>query len=255
LLPPSASTKLEQNKADQKKSSMPAKVYLIPIPIAEDGYKALPSYTSEMINTCDVFFAESLRTARRAFRRINKEFDIDGKQWHETGQEEEAWSSEFKACLKASQTIGIVSESGCPGIADPGQKLVSIAQEAHAQVIPLSGPSSILLALMASGMNGQLFSFNGYLPITEQEREKKIKVLDKKARTENHTQVFIETPYRNNSLLESLLKNADDNSFLCIASNITAQNEWIKTRSIDQWKKNTPTLDKVPTIFILGNQA
>ncbi len=248
---------------------MPAKVYLIPIPIAEDGFHALPSYTSAVINTCDVFFAESLRTARRAFRRINKEFDIDGKQWHETGQEEEAWSTEFKACLKAAQTIGIVSESGCPGIADPGQKLVSIAQEQDAQVIPLAGaskielgpvipltgPSSILLALMASGMNGQHFSFNGYLPIAELEREKKIKVLDKKARTENHTQVFIETPYRNNSLLESLLKNADDHTLLCIASNITAQNEWIKTRSIAQWKKNKPTLDKVPTIFILGNQA
>lgn len=231
---------------------MSAKVYLIPIALSDEGYHAIPAYTAEIINSCTVFFAENLRTARRAFRKIDKVFDIDGKQWHETGQQEGQWTTEFNACIHAGETIGIVSESGCPGIADPGQQLVKLAQEQNVKVIPLSGPSSILLALMASGMNGQLFSFNGYLPIAAAEREKKLKELDKKARTENHTQLFIETPYRNNALLESILKNCQDSTLLCIASNITAPDEWVVTKSIAEWKKNTPVLEKVPAIFLLG---
>lgn len=234
---------------------MLAKVYLIPIALAEEGYHMIPAHTAAIINACTVFFAENVRTARRAFRKIDKQFDIDAKQWHETGQREEEWETEFKACLKDGHTIGIVSESGCPGIADPGQKLVKLAQQQQAKVIPLAGPSAVLLALMASGMNGQFFSFNGYLPIAAAEREKKIKELEKKVKTENQTQLFIETPYRNNQLMEGIVNHCHESTLLCIAANISAPDESITTMSIGQWKKNIPVLEKVPTIFLLGSDT
>jgi 16S rRNA (cytidine1402-2'-O)-methyltransferase len=231
---------------------MPATVYLIPIALSDDGYHAIPAFTAEVINTCTVFFAENTRTARRAFRKIDRQFDIDARLWHETGKAEEDCVAAFKACINSGETIGIVSESGCPGIADPGQKLVKLAQQAQIKVVPLSGPSSVFLALMASGMNGQQFSFHGYLPIGVAEREKKLKELDKKTRTENQTQLFIETPYRNNNLLDSILKCCQESTLLCIASNITAPNEWIVTKPVADWKKNLPVLEKVPAIFLLG---
>ena len=176
---------------------MPSKVFLIPIPIAEDSFDTLPQNISQTINHCEVFFAEDLRTARRTFRKIDRQFDIDGREWYETGIEEEKTADAFRKAINEGKQIGIVSESGCPGIADPGQKLVAIAHSLDVPVKPLSGPSSILLALMGSGMNGQQFTFHGYLPIDATEREKKIKELEKKTLLEGSTQLFIETPYRN----------------------------------------------------------
>ena len=213
-------------------------VYLIPIAIAEDGYEAVPIYISEKINLCTVFFAENIRTARRAFKKIDKSFEIDSKEWHEINKKEEESIALFKNLLQQGKTLGIVSESGCPGIADPGQKLVECAQEIGAIVKPLSGPSSILLALMASGMNGQSFTFNGYLPIETSEKEKKIKEFEKKVSVDKCTQLFIETPYRNNALLISLLKTCHPATRLCIAYNITSASEWIKTKTIAEWNKN-----------------
>ena len=227
-------------------------VYLIPIALSDDGYHTLPLYIAEKINACDVFFAENIRTARRAFKKIDKQFDIDSREWHEIDAKELASVAAFKDCLIQQKNIGIVSESGCPGIADPGQQLVAVAQEMGAVVNPLSGPSSILLSLMASGLNGQSFTFNGYIPIDSAEREKKIKDLEKKAINENCTQLFIETPYRNNVMLASILKVCHPDTLLCIAYNLTSSSEWVKTKKISAWKKDTPNIPKEPAIFLLG---
>ncbi|MEY4629209.1 MAG: hypothetical protein RLZZ595_1535 [Bacteroidota bacterium] len=231
---------------------MSAVVYLIPIAIAEDGYEHLSSQTKSIIHACDVFFVENLRTARRAFRKIDPQFYIDGKQWVEVKQEEQSFIQEFKKAILDKLTIGIVSESGCPGIADPGQVLVSLAQELCIRVKPLAGPSSIIMTLMASGMNGQQFSFNGYLPIPVEERIKKIKELEKKATQENYTQIFIETPYRNQQMIESLLSTLNSTTRLCIGYHISSSQEWVKTKTITDWKKEIPKLEKEPAVFIIG---
>jgi 16S rRNA (cytidine1402-2'-O)-methyltransferase len=227
-------------------------VYLIPIAIAEDGYDAIPNYITEKINQCEVFFAENIRTARRAFKKIDPKFDIDSRTWIEIGNNEEDFINQFSAFIQQEKNIGIVSESGCPGIADPGQRLVEYAQKQGTNIVPLSGPNSILLTLMASGMNGQGFSFNGYLPIEKNDREKKIKELETRSVVDNHSQIFIETPYRNNQLVDSFLNCCRPDTKLCIGLNLTSINEWVKTMTITDWKKNKPTLPKEPAIFIMG---
>ena len=232
---------------------MPSKVFLIPIPIAEEGFHALPQNIAETINGCEVFFAEDLRTARRTFRKIDRQFDIDGREWHETGIEEEKTSDAFRKAIQHNKQIGIVSESGCPGIADPGQKLVAIAHSLHVTVKPLTGPSSILLALMGSGMNGQQFTFHGYLPIDAREREKKIKELEKKTWMDGSTHLFIETPYRNQSMFESLIKTLSAETKLCIACHLSAPNESIRTMPVGSWKKENFQIPKDPTVFLIGS--
>jgi 16S rRNA (cytidine1402-2'-O)-methyltransferase len=156
-----------------------------------------------------------------------------------------------KEKIKEQKNIAIISEAGCPGIADPGQLLIAAAQELNCTVKPLVGPSSILLALMASGMNGQQFEFVGYLPIDNGERIKKIKELEAASAKQNSTKIFIETPYRNNQLMEALIKNCMPVTRLCVAVNITAAEESIKTSSIAQWKIKKPELHKLPAIFLL----
>jgi 16S rRNA (cytidine1402-2'-O)-methyltransferase len=231
---------------------MDSVVYLLPIALAEDGYDTLPVYLVEKINLCQVFFVENIRTARRAFKKIDPNFNIDSRDWHTIEEKEEASLELFKQCIQQKKTIGIVSESGCPGIADPGQKIISCAQELGILIKPISGPSSILLALMASGMNGQFFTFNGYLPIESGEREKKIKELEKKAMVDNCTQLFIETPYRNNSLLNALLKICKQETKICIAFNLSSKTEWIKTKTVAEWKIQIPEIPKEPAIFLIG---
>jgi 16S rRNA (cytidine1402-2'-O)-methyltransferase len=231
---------------------MNSTVYLIPIAIAEDGYDAVPSYISDKMELCEIFFVENLRTARRAFKKINKTFDIDSRTWYEIAQKETTYLAEFQQAILQGKVIGIASESGCPGIADPGQRLIEIAQQMGAIIKPLSGPSSLLMALMASGMNGQYFSFNGYLPIEHVDRERKIKELEKKCIHDHASQIFIETPYRNNQMLASILKACQPGTRLCIAFNISASNEWIKTKSIKDWKQELLEIPKEPAIFILG---
>lgn len=232
---------------------MSAEVYLIPIAIAEDGFQALPAYISGIINRCDVFFAEDIRTARRSFRKIDPSFDIDGRVWHEIKQIETTYAPLFREAIASNKIIGIVSESGCPGIADPGQQLVALAHEAGISVKPVSGPSSILLAMMASGLNGQHFTFNGYLPISSPDRTKKIRELEKKVISENCSQLFIETPYRNQQLFNSLLETLQPAIKLCVAFNLTSANEWVQTHTVAAWKKKPASLPKAPAIFIIGN--
>lgn len=176
---------------------------------------------------------------------------IDDYQWFTIHKAEQEVKSAFVECLRAGKNIGIVSEAGCPGIADPGQQLIEVAQNMGATVKPLVGPSSILLALMASGMNGQCFQFHGYLPIDTTERKKKVKELEADSAKRNCTQLFIETPYRNNALINDLLQTCRQETRLCMAVDITGENESIQTKSIQEWKKKPLDIHKRLAIFLL----
>lgn len=232
-------------------------VYLIPSFLDEENTDVIPSYVADAIKNCEVFFVENLRSARRFLKSISKDIIIDNYSWFEIDKhapEADIGSDtekKFAETLREEKNIGIISEAGCPGIADPGQKLVALAHKAGALVKPLVGPSSILLALMASGMNGQQFQFIGYLPIDESQRIKAIQNLESESAKKNCTQIFIETPYRNNQIIEVLVKTCNPATRLCIAANLTGPNEFIQTKSIAEWKKKLPALHKQPAIFLL----
>ncbi len=227
------------------------KVYLIPSFIDEENLQTLPAYLSDAVKECNSFFVENERSARRYLKQIWKEMVIDNYEWHTIHKAEETVNDTFRKTLQRGMTIGIISEAGCPGVADPGQLLVETAHAMGATVKPLVGPSSILLALMASGMNGQSFQFVGYLPIDAAERIKTIKELENESAKKQCTQIFIETPYRNNPLIETLTKTLKPSTRLCIAESITGNQESIKTKTIEQWKKNIPDIHKRPAIFLL----
>jgi 16S rRNA (cytidine1402-2'-O)-methyltransferase len=229
-------------------------VYLLPMLLHEDGWEALPADTKKWIMQCDAFFVENEKTTRRFFKKVWKEMVIDDYIWRPIHKVEEAQIIEFKALLHQGKNIGIVSEAGCAGIADPGQILVAAAQEIEAFVKPYTAPSSILLALMASGMNGQNFQFHGYLPIDNLERKKKIQALEAEANSKGTTQLFIETPYRNNQLLEAIVQNCHPQTKLCIGVDITAPNECIKTATVAYWKANKPELHKKLVVFLIGSR-
>jgi len=226
-------------------------VYLIPTFLDEEGMDALPAYLTEAVKKAEVFFVENERTARRFLKKIWKEIDIDAYPWHEIHKDEEALKQVFLQQVKQGKIIAILSEAGCPGIADPGQILIAAAQKAGALVKPLVGPNAILLALMGSGMNGQQFQFHGYLPIDIPERIRKLKELESVSRKEKSTQLFIETPYRNMSLLDSILKTCGKHTRLCIAVNLTGKNESIQTKSIEDWRSALQDINKQPAIFLL----
>ena len=228
------------------------KVLLLPMLLHEEGWEALPKEVAHWIKSCDAFFVENEKTTRRYFKKIWKEMVIDDYQWFPIHQVEAAQVDAFVQLLKSGKTIGIVSEAGCAGIADPGQILVGAAQKLGAIVKPYMGPSSILLSLMASGFNGQGFTFNGYLPIDAAERKKKILQLEQIVHSNSIAQLFIETPYRNNQLLEAILQACHPNTQLCIGVDITGPTESIKTATIQYWKNNKPELHKRLAIFILG---
>lgn len=233
---------------------MPGIVYLIPTVLHDDeqALQTIPAYILEAVKDCTVFFVENERTARRYLKKIWREMVIDDYGWHTIHKAEEAIQKEFVSYLKQNKNVGIISEAGCPGIADPGQMLVAAAQAIGATVKPLVGPSSILLALMASGMNGQCFQFHGYLPIDPFERKKKLKDLEADSQKRHCTQLFIETPYRNNALVQDVLQTMQPQSRFCIAVDITAATESIYTKSVAAWKKEPlPQLHKRPAIFLL----
>ncbi len=226
-------------------------VYLIPCPLAEDAYNSLPAYILPAIKSSTVIFAEQERTARRFLKKLDREIVIDDFEWFPIHKAESEQIKNFTQKVKENKNICIISEAGCPGIADPGQLLIEVAQKLNCKVIPLVGPSSILLALMASGMNGQQFEFCGYLPIEHNERIKRIKELENSSHKNKSTKIFIETPYRNNALIDTLLKTCLPQTQLCLGVNITAADEWIKTKTIENWKKELPILEKVPAIFLI----
>lgn len=229
-----------------------ANVYLIPTIIEESMLETIPSYVVQAVKQCHVFFVENERTARRYLKSIWKEMIIDDYEWFSIHKAEAEIKNEFTRLLQSGKTIGIISEAGCPGIADPGQLLVDAAQRLGVTVKPLVGPNSILLALMASGMNGQHFRFNGYLPIDTAQRAKAIKACEAEAIKTGCTQIFIETPYRNHQLLDAILKNCSTHTRLCIAASITSPAEYIKTLSVAEWKKEKVEINKKPAIFLIG---
>jgi 16S rRNA (cytidine1402-2'-O)-methyltransferase len=236
--------------------SATATLYLIPCYLDDRSLAPLPAYLLDAVKECNVFFVENERSARRYLKSLWKEMVIDDYEWFTIHKAEEEVRSAFRQKLKEGKTIGLISEAGCPGIADPGQILTEAAHQAGALVRPLVGPSSILLALMASGLNGQQFRFSGYLPVDAPARAKALKELETDSRQKNCTQVFIETPYRNNQLLETMLLTCHPETQLCIAANLTAPNEFIRTRTIAQWRAvrdaaGIPDLHKQPAIFCL----
>ncbi len=226
-------------------------VYLIPAPLDEESVQVIPAYVLEAVKQCNVFFVENDRTARRYLKKLDKTLVIDDYDWIVIHKAEAQVKNQLMQKLKAGKTIGIISEAGCPGIADPGQILIETAHQQGATIKPLVGPSSILLALMGSGMNGQQFSFVGYLPIEEPQRKRKLNQLEELSARQQSTQVFIETPYRNNQLLETILKTCKPQTRICIAANLTAANEVIQTKTVAEWKKQIPDLHKIPVIFCL----
>jgi len=236
---------------------MKSKVYLIPSLLDDEAIETIPPYIIDAVKDCQIFFVENERTTRRYLKKIWKEIVIDDYQWCVMGDREYE-ETVFKSMIREGKNIGIISEAGCPGVADPGQGLIAIAQDLNADVKPLVGPDSIILALMASGMNGQHFKFAGYLPIDEHDRAKAIKELETESQKIGCTQIFIETPYRNNRLIETLLKKCKPTTKLCIAVDLTGKNEWIKTKTIAEWskgllseKKEKVDIHKRPAIFLL----
>lgn len=228
-------------------------LYLIPTSLGDTSFeKILPSYNTEVVNTLKYFIVEDVRTARRFLKKMNPAIDIDTLTFFILNQHTSPVEiSSFLRPMFDGHDMGILSEAGCPAIADPGAEVVAIAQRNDFKVIPLVGPSSILLALMASGFNGQSFAFNGYLPIQPAERAKALRTLESKAFTENQSQIFIETPYRNMKMVEEILNSCKPSTHLCIAADITLESEFIKTKTMSEWKKTLPDLNKRPCIFIL----
>lgn len=234
-----------------------ATVYLVPSPLDENGLTAMPASLADAIKDCKVIFAENERSARRFLKAFWKNFlpgqqiVIDDYEWFTIHKAEEQVLTAFREKIKERKNIAIISEAGCPGVADPGQLLVAAAQDLNVRVKPLVGPSSVLLALMASGMNGQQFRFLGYLPINHSARVQAIREAESDSSKRNCTQIFIETPYRNNQLLETLLKTCRPGTRICIAADLTGPNEWIKTKKVQDWKQEIPSLHKKPVIFML----
>ena len=226
-------------------------VYLIPSFLEDGAIQTIPAYIVEAVRSCCVIFAENERTARRFLKSICPEIVIDDYEWFSIHKTEQEQVQHFRQKIKEGKRIAIISEAGCPGVADPGQVLVAAAQEMNVLVRPLVGPSSLLLALMASGMNGQQFEFVGYLPVDSAERNKAIIALESSSVKNRSTKIFIETPYRNNPLLEALLKNCRPQTKLCLAVHLTGPEEFIRTRTIEEWKKQTIDLHKKPALFLL----
>ena len=228
-------------------------IYLIPNFITIDNDKSYLSYEVEkIICRINIFIVENIRSARRFIRKIDKEKNIDEIIFFEYGKHSNLnFEKDILSLILNGKSIGIISESGLPCVADPGANIVEHAHDFDIEVIPVSGPNSIILALISSGMNGQNFAFNGYLPINKKERKIKIIELEKKAKKENQTQIFIETPYRNNQLFSAILKNCNLNTKLCVAMDITSKKQFIKTKSIYEWKNFELNLNKVPCVFLI----
>lgn len=233
------------------------KLYMIPTTLGDsDVEKILPRSVKETIHQLDEFIVENSKTARAFLKLMEIPTPQNQLKLHILNKHTEPQDlhSFLNAC-RQGKNIGLISEAGCPGVADPGAEIANIAHKEDIQIIPLVGPSSILLSLMASGMNGQSFAFNGYLPIDKLDVKKKLKDLERISRSHNQTQMFIETPYRNNKLIDTLLQNLQSNTKLCIACDISLNTEYIKTKTIGEWKKTAkPDLHKRPCIFLIHAQ-
>ena len=228
-------------------------LFLIPVTLGEtDHRKVLPDYNREVISRIRYFIVENIRTARRFLKKNNPAIVIDEIQFYELNEHTSSDRiSEYLTPLAKGESVGLISEAGCPAVADPGADIVAIAQQKHYRVIPLVGPSSLLMALMASGFNGQRFAFHGYLPVEAVRRAERIRALEARMYAENETQIFMETPYRNNKLLNELIRICRPSTRLCIASNISCDDELIKTHPVKEWFEKKPDLNKKPAIFLI----
>lgn len=228
-------------------------LYLIPVGLAENAVaKSLTPYLVETINQIDEYIVENEKTARKCLKEAGLQLPQNQLIIHDYGKHQRNESTSiFFSGLEDGKNVGLMSEAGCPGVADPGAEIVAEAHKRGIKVIPLVGPSSLLLALMASGFNGQSFTFHGYLPIDKADRSKKIKELESTAARFKQTQLFIETPFRNNPMMDEILRSCKNDTYLCVASNLTSEDEFIKTQTIGNWKRETPDLHKKPTIFLL----
>ncbi|BEG97982.1 SAM-dependent methyltransferase [Bacteroides sedimenti] len=232
---------------------MEVALYLIPVTLGDTPIESvLPQYNKQIIVQIKHFIVEDIRSARRFLKKVDREIDIDTLTFYPlnkyTSPEE---ISGYLKPLTQGMPMGVISEAGCPAVADPGADVVAIAQKKNLKVVPLVGPSSIILSVMASGFNGQSFAFHGYIPIEPAERIKTLKHLEQRIYSENQTQLFIETPYRNNKMAEDILNNCRPQTKLCIAANITCEGEYIKTKTVKEWKGKLPDLTKIPCIFLL----
>ena len=228
-------------------------LYLIPVTLGDSTIeRVLPSENRNVILQIKHFIVEDVRSARRFLKKTDKEINIDELTFFVLNQHTSVDEiASFLNPMKQGFDVGIISEAGCPAVADPGADVVRIAQERDYNVVPLVGPSSILLSLMASGFNGQSFAFVGYLPIQSQERIKALKKMENRIYSENQTQIFIETPYRNVKLFEDIASHCSVQTKLCIAADLTMESEFIKTKSIAAWKRMKPEIDKRNCIFLL----
>ena len=234
---------------------MPPALYLIPVTLGETPIEqVLPSYNHEVIMGIRHFIVENIRSARRFLRQTDKAFPIDDSTFFEMGKHaDEKLFSQYLQPLREGKPVGVISEAGCPAVADPGADIVKIAQREGLRVIPLVGPNSMIMAVMSSGLGGQSFAFNGYLPVNPSDCAKRLKMLESRAWTEGQTQLFIETPYRNEKMFQALLSVLRPQTRLCIAAGITTNDEYIRTLHISEWKKEgLPDLSKIPAIFLIN---
>lgn len=229
-------------------------LYLIPVTLGETSIdQVLPAYNGDVIKGIRHFIVEDVRSARRFLKQVDKSINIDELTFYPMGKHASSDSfSRYLDPLRNGLPVGVISEAGCPAVADPGSDVVAIAQREGLRVVPLVGPSSIILAVMASGFNGQSFAFHGYLPIDPAARTKKLKQLESLAYTDHQTQLFIETPYRNAKMFDEIVRTCRPKTRLCVAAGITCTNEYIHTHTVSEWKKKgLPDLGKVPAIFVL----
>lgn len=232
---------------------MQASLYLIPVTLGETPInEVLPSHNREVILQTKHFIVENIRTARRFLKKVEPSINIDELRFYELNKHTNVEQIDsYLSPISKGLNVGVISEAGCPAIADPGADIVAIAQRKNMKVVPLVGPSSILLSLMGSGFNGQSFAFHGYLPIDAADRAKKIKHLEQRIYNESQTQIFIETPYRNTKMVEDIIKNCTPSTKLCIAMNLTCEDEFIKTLPVKNWSKQIPDMEKKPCIFLI----
>ena len=233
---------------------METALYLLPVTLGDTAIdKVLPAYNAGIIREIKHFIVEDVRSARRFLKKVDREIDIDTLSFYPLNKHTSPEDiSGYLNPLADGHSMGVISEAGCPAVADPGADVVAIAQRRNLKVVPLVGPSSIILSVMASGFNGQSFAFHGYLPIEPNERSKRLKELEGRIYSDHQTQLFIETPYRNHKMLDDILKACRPQTKLCIAANITCEGEYIKTRTVKEWKGTAlPDLSKIPCIFLL----
>ena len=234
---------------------LPSALYLIPVTLGDAPLeRVLPQWNASVVGGIRHFIVEDIRSARRFLRLMDREFPIDDCTFMEMGKHaDERRFAGYLEPLRRGQSMGVISEAGCPAVADPGAAVVALAQQRGFRVVPLVGPSSMIMAVMSSGLCGQSFAFNGYLPVDPADRAKRLKALETRAWNEGQTQLFIETPFRNHKMFQALIAALHPQTRLCIAAGITTPDEWICTHTVQEWKRiQLPDLSKIPAVFLIG---